>query len=87
MPPTTGRDGETERPQNQELVTKRGTTLSTAVLNNQTNRPICVCVSSVWEERAFFSPTLNNYINTLYASESPSLQVSSLHSDLGLKRE
>ncbi len=25
-PPTTGREGETERPQNQELVTKRGTT-------------------------------------------------------------
>ncbi len=69
--------------------------LSTAVLKqpilsrwNSNNRPICVHVSSVWEEHAFsFLPTLNNYINTLICIRIPVFASILINSDLGLKSE
>ncbi len=44
---------------------------------------------SVWEKRAFsfFADFEQLTLHKLYASEYPSLQVSSKHSDLGLKSE
>ncbi len=101
-PPTTGREGETEPGQNQELVTKRGTTSvawscvfkhcsfkTTDFKPLKLKQPSYMCAVSfcVRGARFLFSPTLNNYINTLIHVRIPVFASILVNSDLGLKRE
>ncbi len=77
-PPTTRRDGrQNDQPgQNEELVTKRGTTSAKQLILsswNTNNRAVCVRRLFLCERSALFLflLTLNNYINTLICVRIP----------------